>query len=103
MHAFFIALGIVVLVVGLLDIFLTALNYDEAGFLATRLCTLQWRCLRRITRRLSRRWRPIALRQVTGLQIMLSVATCLGCVIVGFGFIYYGQMESTNFQYDGRG
>jgi hypothetical protein len=103
MHAFWIALGIIVLVAGFLDVFLTALNYDEAGFLATRLCTLQWRGLRSITRRLSRRWRPIALRQVTGLQIMLSVMTWLGCVIVGFGFIYYGRMEGTNFQYDGHG
>lgn len=72
MHAFWIALGGAVLVAGLLDLFLTALNYDEAGFLATRLCKLQWRCIRSITRRLSRRWRPFALRQVTGLQIMLS-------------------------------
>ena len=103
MHAFWIALGIAVLVVGLLDVFLTALNYDEAGFLATRICRLQWSGLRSITRRLSRRWRPFALRQVTGLQIILSVATWLGCVIFGFGFIYYGLMEGTNFQYDGRG
>lgn len=103
MHAFWIALGGVVLVAGLLDLFLTALNYDEAGFLATRLCKLQWRCIRSITRRLSRRWRPFALRQVTGLQIMLSVVTWLGCVVVGFGFIYYGLMEGANFRYDGRG
>jgi len=53
MHAFSVALGIVVLVLGLLDVFLTALNYEEAGFLATRLCALPWHCLRRITRRLA--------------------------------------------------
>lgn len=103
MHAFWVALGIVVLALGLLDVFLTALNYDEAGFLATRLCVLQWRCLRSITRRLSRRWRPIALRQITGLQIVLSATTWLGCVIIGFGLIYYGLMYGTDFQYDGRG
>ncbi len=73
--------GIVVL--GLLDVFLTALNYAESGFLATRLCALQWRLLRSVTRRLSRPWRPIALRQVAGLQIMLSVVTWLGFVVVG--------------------
>ncbi|MGH7097043.1 MAG: FUSC family protein [Stellaceae bacterium] len=103
MHAFWVALGIVVLGLGLLDLFLTALNYDEAGFLATRLCVLQWRCLRSITRRLSRRWRPIALRQITGLQIVLSVTIWLGFVVIGFGLIYYGLMYGTNFQYDGRG
>ena len=89
------------LVVGLLDVFLTVLNFSESGFLATRLCVLQWRCFRRVTRRLSRRWRPFALRQVTGLQIMLSVMTWLGCVIIGFGFIYYGLMYGTNFNVGG--
>ena len=102
MHVVWVTLGIALLALGFLDVFLTTLNYDEAGFLAARLCTLQWRCIRGVTRRLSRRWRPVVLRQVTGLQIALSVMTWLGCVIVGFGFIYYGLTYETNFQYDGR-
>ncbi|HEU5019815.1 MAG TPA: FUSC family protein [Pseudolabrys sp.] len=102
MHALWVALGIIILGLGLLDLFLTALNYDEAGFLATPLCSLLWRGVRLVTRRLSRRWRPIALRQITGLQIVLSVTTWLGCVVVGFGLIYYGLMVGTNFQFDGR-
>ena len=103
MQAFWAALGVVVLMVGLLDVFLTALNYDESGFFAIRLCVLQWRCLRCITRRLPRRWRPVALRQVTGLNIVLNLMTWLVAVIVGYGLIYYGQMSGTNFGYDGRG
>jgi hypothetical protein len=35
MHAFWVILGIVVLGIGFLDVFLTILNYDESGFLAT--------------------------------------------------------------------
>lgn len=101
METFWLILGIAVLAIGLIDLFLTALDYNEAGFLATRLCRLLWRGMRTITRRLSRRWRPGVLRQVTGLQIMLSVTTWLGCVIVGSGLIYYSQMVGTNFQYAG--
>jgi hypothetical protein len=103
MHQFWIVLGAVVLIVAFVDVFLVVLNYDETGFLATRLCRLQWYCLRSVTRHLSRRWRPFALRQVTGLNILLSVAVWLGCVVVGFGFIYYGLMAAANFEYDGRG
>jgi hypothetical protein len=103
MHAFWIILGTAVLIVAFVDIFLVVLNYDETGFLATRLCRLQWYCLRSVTRRLSRRRRPFALRQVTGLNVLLSVTVWLGCVVVGFGFIYYGLMVETNFEYDGRG
>ncbi|WP_093181754.1 FUSC family protein [Sanguibacter gelidistatuariae] len=81
--------------------FLTALNYDEAGFIAGPLAALQWRLLRAATRRLSRRWRPAALRQVTGLQIMSTVVAWIGGVILGFGLIYYGNMRDDNFLYDG--
>jgi uncharacterized membrane protein YccC len=102
MEAFWLILGIIVLAVGLLDLFLTALGYDEAGFLATRLCQLMWHGLRTITRRMSRRGRPRVLRQVMGLQVMLSIATWLVCVIVGFAFIYYSQMQGPNFQYAGQ-
>jgi hypothetical protein len=103
MHAFLIILGSAVLIVAFVDVFLVVLNYDETGFLATRLCRLQWYCLRSVTRHLSRRWRPFALRQVTGLNILLSMTVWLGCVVVGFGFIYYGLMTGANFEYDGRG
>jgi hypothetical protein len=103
MHEFWIILGTAVLIVAFVDVFLVVLNYDETGFLATRLCRLQWYCLRGVTRHLSRRWRPFALRQVTGFNVSLSVTVWLGCVIVGFGFIYYGLMVGASFEYEGRG
>jgi hypothetical protein len=103
MHELWVILGVVALSAGLVDVFLVVLNYDETGFLATRMCRWQWYCLRSVTRRLSRRRRPFALRQVTGLNILLSVATWLGLVVLGFGFIYYGLMVGANFEYDGKG
>src|SRR6202522_3637743 len=103
MHAFWIILGSAVLIVAFVDLFLVVLNYEETGFLATRLCRWQWYGLRSVTRRLSRRWRPVALRQVTGLNVSLCVTVWLGCIVIGFGFIYYGLMVGANFEYDGRG
>jgi hypothetical protein len=102
MPALWAALGVLVLGVGLLDVFLTALNYDEAGFLATRLCRLQWRVLRVATRRLPGQLRSFALRQVMGLSIVLNMTLWLGAVVVGFGLIYLSQMHGANFIYDGR-
>ena len=103
MSALWVAVGVLVLGTGLFDVFLAALNYDESGFLAARLCRLQWRVFRFVTRRLPPRWRPFALRQVMGLSIVLNMTTWLGAVAVGFGFIYFSQMQGTNFDYDGRG
>ncbi|MEK8225319.1 hypothetical protein NKG05_03075 [Oerskovia sp. M15] len=93
METVWLVLGIVILALTLLDVFLTALNYDEAGFIAGPLASVQWRLLRRVTRRISRRRRPLVLRQVTGLQIMSTVVAWLFGVILGFGLIYYGQMS----------
>jgi hypothetical protein len=31
------------------------------------------------------------------------VTVWLGCIVIGFGFIYYGLMVGANFEYDGRG
>jgi hypothetical protein len=103
MREIWVILGLAVLLVGFVDVFLVVLNYDESGFLATRLCRWQWYCLRSMTRRLSPRWRPFALRQVTGLNILLIVTLWLGLVVVGFAFIYYGLMSGDNFEYEGRG
>src|SRR5580698_4698391 len=102
MRAIWVILGAFVLAVAFVDVFLVVLNYDESGFLATRLCRWQWYCLRGVTRRLSRRWRPFILRQVTGLNILLIVTIWLGFIVIGFGFIYYGLMVGANFEYDGR-
>lgn len=103
METVWLVLGIVILSLTLLDVFLTALNYDESGFIAGPLAEGQWRLLRRVTRRMSRRWRPLALRQVTGLQIMVTVVAWLFGVILGFGLIYYGQMTKTAFSVSGTG
>ena len=103
METVWLVLGIVILALTLLDVFLTALNYDESGFIAGPLAAGQWRLLRRATRRMSRRWRPLALRQVTGLQIMVTVVAWLFGVILGFGLIYYGQMSRTAFSVSGTG
>jgi uncharacterized membrane protein YccC len=99
--ALWVGLGIVILVLTLLDVFLTALNYDEAGFLAGRVTAWQWRQVRRITRRLPRRRRPVVLRQVIGLQVVTTVVTWLAGTIIGYALIYLGQMRADAFKYSG--
>ncbi|MFI2754210.1 FUSC family protein [Cellulomonas sp. P22] len=103
MDTVWLLLGVVVLAATLFDVFLTALNYDESGFLAGPLTRLQWRSLRRVTRRLPRRWRPAALRQVTGMQLVLSIVLWVCGTILGYGLIYRGLMTPTSFSVSGTG
>ncbi|WP_262851042.1 FUSC family protein [Mumia quercus] len=103
MDIVWIALGAVILGATLLDVFLTALNYDEAGIFSGAATRWQWRILRRITRRLSRRWRPVGLRQVTGIQIITVIVLWVFGIITGFGLIYYGLMSRSSFSVSGEG
>jgi len=102
MPALCAVLGVLVLGIGLLDVFLTTLNYDESGFLIARLCRIQWCVLRALTRRLPQRWRAVILRQAVGLSLVLNLTVWLGAVVVGFGLIYLSQMHGANFDYGGR-
>ncbi|MBC2933073.1 FUSC family protein [Nocardioides sp. zg-1228] len=103
METVWLVLGAAVLAATLADVFLTVLNYDEAGFLSGPVARGQWHLLRRVTRRLPRRWRPYALRQVTGLQVVIGILVWVFGVILGFGLIYRGLMTPTSFSVSGRG
>ena len=97
MESLWLTLGIIILVVTLADVFLSALNFDESGFLTGPATEMQWRLLRRGTRRLPRSWRPTALRQVTGLQVVVTIMIWVFGTILGYGLIYYSQMSPSSF------
>ena len=68
--------GVLLLLLTLLDAFLAVLNYDEAGLFVDRIVRAQWLVLRAVTRRVGRRWRPLVLRQVTGVIIVVTILWC---------------------------
>lgn len=94
-------LGIIILALTLLDIFLTALDYDDAGFLTRAVTAWVWHAIRRITRKMSRGRRPAVLRQVTGIQIVVTVGMWVGGTILGYALIYLGMMSGQGFLYNG--
>lgn len=92
MEVFWIVLGVVVLLATLLDVFLTVLNYDEAGLFVHRIVRWEWLLIRAVTRRMGRRWRPVALRQVTGLLVVTTILWWVSGIILGFSLIYFGAI-----------
>lgn len=92
MDVVWIVVGVILLLVTLLDAFLAVLNYDEAGLFVDRIVRGQWLLLRAITRRMGRRWRPIVLRQVTGILILVTILWWVVGIVLGFTFIYLGAM-----------
>lgn len=92
MDVVWIVLGIVILVLTLLDTFLAVLNYDESGLFVDKFTRWQWLLMRTVTRRVSRRWRPVVLRQVTGILVLATIVWWLLGIILGYSFIYLGAM-----------
>ncbi|WP_022899161.1 FUSC family protein [Humibacter albus] len=98
MDAVWIAFGIAVLAFTLLDTFLVVLNYNEPGFFANKVARAEWIAIRSFTRRVSRRWRPLVLRQVTGSLILTTLLCWLVGLVLGFAFIYLGLIGLGAFQ-----
>ena len=103
MDTVWLLLGVVVLGATLLDVFLTALGFGGSGPLSELAMRLQWRALRRVTRRLPRSWRPMALRQVTGAQVVAVVLLWVGGTTLGYALVYLGLMTPTSFTVAGPG
>lgn len=98
MAGVWIALGIVILGLTLLDAFLAVLNYNEAGIFVNRFVRWEWIAIRAFTRRISRRWRPIVLRQVTGVLIITTLSCWIIGLVLGFTLIYLGLIGFGLFQ-----
>lgn len=92
MDVVWVVIGVLLLLVTLLDAFLAVLNYDEAGLFVDRVVRAQWIVLRSITRRVGRRWRPLVLRQVTGIIIVVTILWWVAGIVLGFAFIYFGAL-----------
>lgn len=92
MDVVWIVVGVLLLGVTLLDAFLAVLNYDQSGVFVDRLVRAQWVLLRAVTRRVGRRWRPLVLRQVTGILILVTILWWVAGVVFGFAFVYLGAM-----------
>lgn len=101
MKSLWIIPGIILIVVGWLDLFLSALNYNQSGFVTLRLQEVQWRVLRAIFRGLPASWLGFARAQVIGLQFVLNLVVWVGLEIVGFGLLYYGLMTGHDFMFSG--
>lgn len=98
---FWVVLGFILIAAGLLDLFLSALDYDDSGELTRWVQGLLWYVLRGLFRRLPMSWRRVGRAQILGLQILVSLTVWVGLEIVGFGFVFYGLMYGHNFSFSG--
>jgi len=86
--ALLVGVGVVLIVVGLADVFLTVLHYENPGFLAVRTYRYGWEIARRITAPLPRRLRGLMRSMTAPAMVVLNLTGWLGFQIVGFALVY---------------
>ncbi len=89
--------GIVLIFVGLLDVFFAVLNYDGFSFLSSRLYRVTWGLLRAVTRPLPTRARHFGLSVGAPFMIPATLLLWMLVEILGFGLIYYSQTDYFSF------
>ena len=97
MSWFYIVTGALIVIVGLVDVFLTVLNYDGFGFLSSRLYRITWTLTRLVTRFMPERLRAISRTLGAPLMVPATLMLWMALQILGFALIYYANITSFSF------
>src|SRR5579884_1005396 len=91
------ALGALLVVVAVVDLFATVFNYDGFSTLADRVQRLLWRSLRTGARPLPDRWRHNVLALGSAAMLPATFALWLGLEIHGFAVVFHPGVRDGSF------
>lgn len=93
------AAGVVLILLGLGDLFFTVLHYDGFGFLSSRLYRRLFYAARLLTRPLPRRWRALGLSLAAPLMVPVTITVWILLVTFGYALVYYESMSAKTFYF----
>ena len=99
MDSLWIAAGVVLILAGIYDLFMTVLYYDSAGPLSLRLYRLVWGLIRRVAGRLPERHEAFTLSLGMPLMILASLVLWISLQVVGFAAIYFVGLHQGAFRF----
>ena len=89
MDALWLALGIALILVGLVDMFLAVLHHDAVSFLTPRLYRWTWVASRTVTKPLPSRMTTVVRALAAPWMVLLTLLVWLGTQALGFALVYY--------------
>lgn len=95
--------GVLVILVGLLDVFFTVLHYDGSGFLSSRLYNGLFDVVRLVTRPLPRTYRALGLSMAAPLMVPATITVWIFLVSSGYALAYYAGMDGRTFSFSSSG
>jgi hypothetical protein len=91
------AAGALIVLVALIDLFVTVFNYDGFRFIANRMHGLLWRTIRTLTLPLPQRPRHTTLSLGSAAMLPATYVLWLGLLITGFAMMYYAGLSGHEF------
>jgi hypothetical protein len=98
-----IGAGVLVILVGLLDVFFTVLHYDGFGFLSSRLYRRLFDVVCFLTGPLPRKYRALGLSMAAPLMVPVTITVWIFLVSAGYALIYYAGMDGETFSFSSSG
>jgi hypothetical protein len=98
-----IGAGVLVILVGLLDVFFTVLHYDGFGFLSSRLYRRLFDVVCFLTGPLPRKYRALGLSMAAPLMVPATITVWIFLVSAGYALIYYAGMDGETFSFSSSG
>jgi hypothetical protein len=89
--------GVLLILVGVGDVFFTVLHYDGFGFLSSRLYHRLFDAVCSVTRPLPGRYRAFGLSMAAPLMVPVTIVIWILLVSFGYAMIYYAGMKDGNF------
>ena len=95
--------GVLLVLVGLLDVFFTVLHYDGFGFLSSRLYNGLFDAVCLATRPLPRTYRAVGLSMAAPLMVPATITVWIFLVSSGYALVYYAGMDGRTFSFSSSG
>jgi Ion channel len=98
-----LAVGISLILAGIVDVFFTVLHPDGFGFLSSRLYKLLFVSMRFLTRPLPPRFRALGLSMAAPLMVPMIITVWIALILTGYAFVYFAGMTSESFNFSNPG
>ena len=95
--------GVVLILLGIVDVFFTVLHYDGFGFLSSRLYNSLFNSVRFLTRALPRKYRSLGLSMAAPLMVPATIMLWILLISFGYALVYYESMDTKTFYFSSPG
>ncbi len=103
MDFLFLAVGALLVLAGVVDVFFTVLHPDGFGLLSSRLYGGLFKAVRLLTRPLPRRLQSLGLSMAAPLMVPFVITVWIVLVLVGYALVYYAGMNTQSFNFSNPG